>query len=376
MEIHCKYDALVPLEELIPNPHNANDHTDSQIKDLAEMFEYYGIRHPIICNAETRVMAVGHGRLLAAKRLKMPSYPVVYQPFVDEDQFNQFAIADNGIALQAELNLSKINKMIPSWGPEFKLNLLGIKDFVLEPADKYGDKDADETPDTRTTDIALGDMFSLGNHRLLCGDSTDKAQVERLMSGEKADMVFTDPPYGIGYEYNEHNDSSPEENFILVANAFKHYDCGKVWTPGKMNLERDLSRFGAAKIAIWYKKFAGAGSGLGGASTFEPILIVEPKERKLPNDVIVLGTDRETLNGVSLRELHSCPKPVDLYAQLILAFSASGDKIAEPFCGSGSTLIACEKTNRKCYGMEIDPIYIDVIIRRWEKFTGQKAVKL
>lgn len=233
----------------------------------------------------------------------------------------------------------------------------------------------DEVPEVKEPFVKPGELWILGNHRLLCGDATSKEDVERLMNGEKADMVYTDPPYGIGYEYNQHDDTNADDNSKLVATALLAHECGKVWTPGKMNLERDLSRFGKAKIAIWYKKFAAAGSGLGGASTFEPILILDPKEKHLPNDVLVVPTERETLNGQSLRELHSCPKPVDLYVQLIQAFTTSGDRIAEPFCGSGTTLIACEKTNRKCFGMEIDPHYCSVIIERWQKFTGKTAVK-
>ena len=139
MEIHCKYDALVPLEELIPNPLNANDHSDEQIERLCLLFDTYGIRHPIICDLETRVMAVGHGRLLAAKKKKMDAYPVVYQKFKSKDEFDQFAIADNAIALWAELNLKLINERLPAWGPELNIKALAIKDFVLEPADKYTD---------------------------------------------------------------------------------------------------------------------------------------------------------------------------------------------------------------------------------------------
>ncbi len=221
----------------------------------------------------------------------------------------------------------------------------------------------------------MGDIWTLGNHRLACGDSTDPGSVAKLMNGEKADMVFTDPPYGIGYEYASHDDSNPEANEQLVKDAFSKHDCGKVWTPGLCNLARDISRFGKTKVAVWYKKFAMAGSGLGGASTWEPILILKPQEKGLNNDVFEIPTDREEVGGVSLRELHSCPKPVALYAKLIESFASKEAKIAEPFCGSGTTLIACEKTNRKCYGMEIDPHYCSVIIKRWQEFTGKVAVK-
>jgi len=357
------------------SPYQRNKHPEDQIKRLAKIMKKEGVTHPISITKGTNQICFGEGRKEAAILNKWTEFPIKYVEFDNEDQHFRMVQSDNAVAMWAELDFKSINLDLQNFGP-FDIDLLGIKDFVVEPADKYGDQDADNVPEVRTTSIKLGDLFQLGNHRLLCGDSTDRAQVERLLNGEKADMVFTDPPYGIGYEYNSHDDSSAEENSQMVAAALLAYECGKVWTPGKMNLERDMNRFGKAKIAIWYKKFAMAGSGLGGASTFEPILIVEPKEKHLPNDVLVVPTEREELNGQSLRELHSCPKPVDLYVQLIQAFTLVGDKIAEPFCGSGTTLIACEKTNRKCFGMEIDPQYCQVIIDRFEKFSNTKAVKI
>ena len=141
-----------------------------------------------------------------------------------------------------------------------------------------------------------------------------------------------------------------------------------------MYLDRDIVRFGKDNFAVWHKKFAIAGNGIGGASTWEPILILNPQKKGLNNDVLVIKTDKEFVNGKNLRELHSCPKPVGLYQELIDSLSENKSNIFEPFCGSGTTLIACEKTNRKCFGMEISPRYCDVIINRWEEFTGKKAV--
>ena len=141
-----------------------------------------------------------------------------------------------------------------------------------------------------------------------------------------------------------------------------------------MNLARDIERFGKTKIAVWHKKFAMAGNGIGGASTWEPVLIINPQKRGLNNDVLVIKTDKEFVDGVNLRELHSCPKPVGLYEELINSLSEPKSYVFEPFCGSGTTLIAAEKTGRKCFGMEMSPRYCDVIVARWEQFTGKKAV--
>jgi DNA modification methylase len=381
MKIHCKYDELVPIKALKPYSKNRNDHPQDQIERLAKLLEYQGQRAPIIVGTipgmtsdkqtDPRIVK-GHGTAEAIDLLGEESAAVVYQAFENEEQRYAFVQSDNAIASWAELDLAGINQDIGELGPDFDIDLLGIKDFVIEPADKYGDGEGeDEVPETpKTARSQRGDLFTLGSHRLLCGDSTDSADVARLMNGEKADMVFTDPPYGIGYEYASHDDSSADENEQLVAAALLAHDCGKVWTPGLMNLARDIRRFGEAKVAVWYKKFAQAGSGLGGASTWEPILILNPSRKELPNDVLVVMTEREELNGQSLRELHSCPKPVNLYEQLLNALSNSKERIFEPFCGSGTTLIACEKTGRACRGMEITPAYCDVILDRFAKFSG------
>lgn len=373
MKIRCTYDKLVPISELKPYPKNPNEHSEEQINRLAQILDYQGWRYPVKVSNLSGYITSGHGRIDAAQKNGWTEVPVNFQDYESEEQEYADVVSDNSIAEWANLNLSQINADVVELGPDFDIDLLGIKDFVLEPSEKYDDEKEDAVPEDVPAIIKPGDLWILGNHRLLCGDCTVQENVDRLMDGERADMVFTDPPYGIGYRYNQHDDSSSEENSKLVSEAFSHHSCGKVWTPGKMNLERDFSRFGKAKIAIWYKKFAQAGSGLGGASTFEPILVVNPKEKKLNNDVLVVPTERETIDGQSLRELHSCPKPVGLYSILLESFSLAGDKIVEPFCGSGSTLIACEKTNRKCYGMEIDPHYCDVIVKRWEEYTGKVA---
>ena len=194
------------------------------------------------------------------------------------------------------------------------------------------------------------------------------------MDGQVADAVISDPPYGIGYEYADHDDKDNDKNAELVKVAFMHGPQFKIWTPGLPNLARDIERFGRAKIAVWFKKFAVAGNGVGGASVWEPILIVgKPPAARLSTDVIECMTDRVEIEGKSLREMHSCPKPVKLYATLIEAFTNAGHAIYEPFCGSGTTLIAAEQLGRKCYGMEISPAYCDVVVKRWENLTSRKA---
>ena len=381
--VHCKYDALLPLSEFVPNPLNANDHPADQIDALILDFETFGIRHPIISCADSHIMAVGHGRLLAAKKKGLTTFPVVYQKFRDADELNQFAIADNAVATWATLNLKKINEMLPAWGPDFNIDALCIKDFELEPADKHGDKDADYVPEITPTTIQLGDLFALGQHRLLCGDSTDKESVQKLMNGEKADMVFTDPPYGINVRgqdgrigggtqgsakrqeiYGDEKQFNIKPIMKLPANQFFLF--------GGNFFAHELPR--STHWIIWNKH-----------QKDEPV-----KSDFSDAELIWTNLDRKSVRPYKWgwtgrfragnqkdelkRKEHPCQKPVGLIENIFKDYEAK--LIIDPFLGSGSTLIACEKTNRKCYGMEIDPQYCQVIIDRWEKFTGQKAIKL
>jgi hypothetical protein len=248
-------------------------------------------------------------------------------------------------------------------------------DEIAEMMESVHPIEEDEVPEVPVDAITKpGDLWILGEHRVLCGYSTDSKDVKMLMDGSKADCLISDPPYGIGYEYKNHDDSDNKTNSVLVEKVFSFAPEFKVWTPGLPNLARDIARFGKTKVLVWFKKFAAAGNGLGGASVWEPILVTgKPLVSLLKTDVIECMTDRIEVDGKSLRELHSCPKPVALYAKLIESFTERNQIIYEPFCGSGTTIIAAEQLGRKCYGMEISPNYCDVIVKRWENLTNKKA---
>jgi hypothetical protein len=247
---------------------------------------------------------------------------------------------------------------------------------ALEAKKNPGLTDPDAVPDEPEDAITqAGDIWTLGAHRLICGDATAPDDVERLLAGVTPLLMVTDPPYGIDFNYSSHDDSSRDGNASLVELAFNLAPDGKCWTPGLMNLARDITRFGDAKVLAWHKLFASAGSGLGGASTWEPVLVVDPPRTNLKNNYLRFGTDRENVDGVSLLELHPCPKPVALYALLVASFTEVGTRIYDPFLGSGTTLIAAEMEGRVCYGLEIDPIYCDVIVQRWQEFTGNEATR-
>ena len=368
----------VAVDKLIPYAKNSRTHSPEQVAQIAASIKEFGFRNPILVDGVGII--AGHGRLMAAQKLNLDKVPTIDCSDMTESQKKAYIIADNKLAMNAGWDMDFLKLELQDLeDADFDLTLTGFDDKELDqllaPEIEEGLTDEDAVPEApEEPKTKLGDIYILGNHRLMCGDSTSIDAIDKLMDGNKANMVFTDPPYGIGYEYDEHQDNDNEANAQLVWDVFALHDCGKVWTPGLMNLARDIDRFGKTKVAVWHKKFAMAGNGIGGASTWEPILILNPSEKSLNNDVIVLKTDKEFVGGQNLRELHSCPKPVGLYEELISSLSKPKDIIFEPFCGSGTTLIASEKTGRKCYGMEMSPKYCDVIVKRWEEFTGKKAV--
>lgn len=369
----------VSIAKLIPYAANSRTHSDAQVAQIAASIREFGWTNPILVSDKNDIIA-GHGRLLAARKLGMEEVPVIVLDHLSKSQQRALVIADNQLALNAGWDMDMLKAEIEDLQlDDFDLNILGFDDKfldgLLEPEPTAGLTDEDAVPEVpETPKTVLGDVWVLGNHRLMCGDSTSIDAFDKLTNKSKPVLTLTDPPYGIGYEYVGHDDSSSEGNDQLCTDVFALGPDAKVYTPGLMNLRRELNRFPKAKVAVWHKKFAAAGNGLGGASTWEPVIIESPMAASLKNDVLQIMTERHFVEGKSLRELHSCPKPVALYRELLQSFSRSGDGVYEPFCGSGTTLIACEAENRICFGMEITPAYCDVIIKRWQEFTGKQAV--
>lgn len=384
MKIHCKYDELVDPKSLKPYPKNRNKHPKDQIARLAKILEDQGWRYAIKVSKLSGCVTSGHGRIEAAKINKWKEVPIVYQDYIDSDQEYRDVQADNAIASWAELDLAAINLDIPTLGP-FDIDLLGIKDFQVDPVDKYADKDADAVPKARKTDIKLGDLFQLGKHRLLCGDATSTEDVARLMNGERAKLLFTDPPYGVDYEGIENDHLKAEElrRFIVQALNWpiEAGACYYIFHP-------DIHAY----------EFIGAVRDLGWKQARPPVLqwvkdslVMSQGDYHSRNEPCLYGwvpgaghkrVEDRTQDTIwefpkpKKAEGHPTMKPVELIERALRNSSENQWLIIDPFLGSGSTLIACEKTNRKCFGMEIDPQYCQVIIDRWEKFTGQKAQKL
>jgi len=353
------------------NPNNPRIIKDDKfaklVKSINEFPQMLNLR-PIVVNDDMVVLG-GNMRLKACKEAGLKEIPIIKASELTEQQQKEFIVKDNvgyGEWDWSDLANNWDADQLQDWG----LDIPGFDAEVLE-----AEEDEFKIPNEIQTEFVYGDIIEIGEHRLLCGDSTNPEHIDILMNGRKADLVLTDPPYGIGYEYDKHKDNDSDVNAKLVADVFALHQCGKVWTPGLMNLSRDISRFGNTKVAVWFKKFAQAGNGVGGASTWEPILILDPPRKKLDNDVIELMVEKEELHGKSLREFHSCPKPVKLYGQLVEAFAELDNLIFEPFCGSGTTMIASHQMKRVCYGMEMSEKYCQVIVDRMIKLDPTLEVK-
>ena len=381
IEIHCKYDKLLSIKEIKPDPENRNKHDKEQIENLAEIIEYQGWRHPLIINQETGLLRAGHGRLLAAKKLKLKEVPVVYQNFKDSDQDYAFMVSDNAIARQAELDLSGINADIGKLGPDFEIKPLGIKDFKIDIFDEP-EGDPDEVPEVKEeSKVVQGEVYILGNHRLMCGDSTNIQNVEYLISKNKIDLVYTDPPYGI----NEKGDRSSRGG-ITTGNILQDFKDDTIqYAIDAFNHCQALE----IPLQIWW----GANYYCHSLPQSNSWIVwdkrIEEKQTDMNSDC-ELAWYQESKKSVRIfrhfwkglikgsehnqKRVHPTQKPTAL-AEWCFDFIGENKSVLDLFGGSGSTLIACEKTDRKCFMMEFEPHYVQVILDRWQKYTGKKAIR-
>ena len=394
MQVHCLHDKLAKIDSLKPHPKNNNKHPEDQIKRLAKILDYQGWRYPIKVSKQSGFITSGHARLEAARLNGWKKVPINIQDYESEEQEYADITADNAIASWSELDLSSINAEIGELGPDFDIELLGIKNFEIDVADKEGECDEDEVPEPKESITKLGDLWILGNHRLLCGDSTDILQVEKLMNGEKADLWLTDPPYGVSYKSNGAEDKHREiKNDSKPMSEMKEFwtsvaSCAYMATTDKspyywfacqggdqmmMMMALGDSAWKVRHELIWAKDRLVLGR-CDYHYKHEPILY----GWKSDGTHIWYGDRSQTslleFKKPNSSDLHPTMKPVELVEYLIKNSSKNGDKVLDTFSGSGTTLIACEKSNRICFGMELDEYYCDVIVARWEKFTGQKAV--
>jgi len=384
MEIEVKYRKV---EDLIPYVNNSRKHSDEQVAQIASSIKEFGWTNPILIDGTNSIIA-GHGRLMAARKLKMEEVPTIELSHLTDTQRKALVIADNKLALNADWDNNLLTIELDELLKDgFALDILGFNadelSALLEPEQVEGLTDEDSVPEVpEEPKTKLGDIYQLGNHRLMCGDSTSIDAVEKLMDGQKADMVFTDPPYGVDYK-GIHNDSRGGledllrgvfANYIASSKSgasiycFHSDRCADVFH----KVFREFFHF--SSMIIWAKNSLTL-SQTDYQSQHEPCLYgwMDNGSHSWYSDrkqTSVWKFDKERVVG------HTTPKPVGLVEKAITNSSKGGDLIIDLFGGSGSTLIASEKIGRNARIMELDPKYCDVIVKRWEEFTGKQAVLL
>lgn len=378
MQLNVKYRKV---EDLIPYVNNSRKHSDEQVAQISASIKEFGWTNPILIDGTNSIIA-GHGRLMAARKLKIDEVPTIELDHLTDTQRKALVIADNKLALNADWDNTLLTIELDELLKDgFALDILGFNQdelaALLEPEQVEGLTDEDAVPDVpEEPKTKLGDIYQLGNHRLMCGDSTSIDAVEKLMDGQKADMVFTDPPYNIDYQGVKDkrekikNDKMPDNEFVdfltesLMGCETMYVCCSWhyahlfreamiklarqpkamiVWD--KVNPAQHLDKyFKQHEIIYYYGDYGG--------------------HKTLRGDVWTLKRQRNTV--------HPTMKPVELI-EIALNDNVGKKIVYDGFGGSGSTMIACEKLGRHSRIMELDPKYCDVIVKRWEDFTGKKA---
>lgn len=415
----------VKVSSLKPYEKNAKKHPKEQIEFIANSIRDFGFRQPLVIDKDN-VLVIGHGRLAAAKKLGIKEIPCVRADDLTDEQIKALRLADNKTN-ESEWDLELLNVEIDD------IIDIDMSQFGFDVSADFEDEEPittmeDELPedDEVETRCKLGDIWQLGEHRLICGDSTSAENVALLMDGAKAKMLFTSPPYSDIREYNGDKDLSVSNivNFISAFRPYTDYQCVNL---GIQRKNHEIVQYWDEYIEkarecgyklmawnVWDKTMAGS---IGQQSAFFPIrhewIFVfgteffeinetwEKKEASITDNggqrkvrqkdgTTTYSTKGDTSHKYkqmesvvsicsecgAIRALHPATFPVGLPAEYVKAMTDEGDIVIEPFGGSGTTMIACEQLNRKCYMSELDERYCDVIIQRWENFTGKKAVKI
>ena len=376
---------MVKTVDLIPYVNNSRTHSDEQVTQIASSIKEFGFTNPILTDGEGGIIA-GHGRLMAAKKLGLDEVPTIVLDGLTEAQKKAYVIADNQLATNAGWDLGALKIEVERLTElDFDLDLLGFDDDflagLLEEEPEEGLTDEDDVPEVPETPVTVGgDVWILGNHRLMCGDSTSIDAVEKLMDGNKADMVFTDPPYGVEYQGIKNDDEAGLPDLLdqAFANYFSVSKSGaSIYVfhadrTGHIFREAFNKYFHFSSMIIWTKNSLTL-SQTDYQSQHEPCLYgwMNNGSHSWYSDrkqTSIWRFDKERFEG------HTTPKPVELVCYAINNSSKGGDTILDLFGGSGSTMIASEKIGRSSRLMELDPKYCDVIIKRWQDFTGKEAV--
>ena len=388
-----------PVELLVPFVNNARTHSDEQVAQIAASIREFGFNNPILVDGERGLIA-GHGRLLAARKLGLATVPVIELAHLSPTQKRAYILADNRLAENAgwdkELLALELADLKLS---EFDLDLLGFSDDeldeLLNAANKEGLTDDDAVPEVTENPVSrTGDIWLLGNHRLLCGDATKPEDYQRLLGAELVDMAFTDPPYNVNYANTAKDKLRGKNRPILNDNLgddfgeFLAAACTNILSVTKgavyvamssSELDTLQSAFRAAggkwsTFIIWAKNTFTLGRA-DYQRQYEPILY----GWRDGADHFWCGArdqgDVWQIKKPAKNDLHPTMKPVELVERAILNSSKSRDIVLDPFGGSGTTLIAAEKSGRQARLIELDPKYVDVIVKRWQDYSGGRATR-
>lgn len=426
------------IKKIKPYEKNAKKHDETQIRNVMESIQQFGFAQPLVVD-KNNILIIGHCRLIAAKRLKRTTVPVLRMEDLTEEQAAKLRLLDNKLN-ESEWDLDLLAEEIEG------LDFDGFSiDWEIPDVEETLEVIEDEPPEPQTekeAETKLGDIYKLGNHRLICGDSTDPETIKKLLDGEKTDLLITDPPYNVALGQNgghalrpseakqlhrrtdgltiENDSWESEEAFIqFLIKAFNAALSGLkaggafyIWYADTQALNfrtaAKQSNMTVRQNLIWVKNTFALGrqdyqwqhepclyGWKDGAAhyfiddrklttVFEDETEINPEKMKKEELVRIL---KEMLSGkistTVIREdkpsrsvEHPTMKPVKLIARLVRNSSRTGERVLDIFGGSGSTLMACEQLNRECYICELDPHYCDVIIKRWENFTGRKAEKI
>ena len=388
---------------LIPYAKNSRTHSEAQVAQIAGSIKEFGFNNPVLIDEDNGIIA-GHGRVMAAQKLGLQAVPCIRLAHLSETQRKAYVIADNRLALNAGWDDQMLTVELQELNAEsFDLSLLGFEadelNALLNPINETeGLTDEDAVPEVpEEPKTKPGDIYKLGRHRLMCGDSTSIDAVEKLMDGQRADMIFTDPPWNVNYGavdkgnaqgykprtiLNDHMSEEKWDDFITSV-------CGSLFAASKAGcpiyvvmsaqewpvVDKCLRQAGFhwSSTIIWAKDRLVL-SRKDYHTQYEPIWygwnesaarLVEVADRK--------QSDLWQVDRPSKSDLHPTTKPVELVERALQNSSEARANVLDLFGGSGSTLIACEKSGRINFSMELDPKYCDVIVKRWEDFTGQKA---
>lgn len=402
---------LWPIDRLKPYERNARTHDAAQVAKIAASITEFGFTNPILVDSADGIIA-GHGRLMAAKELGLTEVPVIVLDHLTDAQRRAYILADNRLALDAGWDNDMLAaELADLQGEGFDLELTGFNDEELdallsddeEAAEGQTDEDAAPEPPAQPVTV-LGDVWLLGKHRLMCGDSTSIDAVERLMDGGKADFCFTSPPYNsamkgggrlgsnegkgfYGDGYTDDRDSAEYVDFnrqifgVMSVIAAERFTCCYNINYNKNSPSEYLDvaiagreYFPLVETVGWEKTMAISLQGNNLTRIFEFIFVYAKGEILMNKGRTECERNLWRISNIGANhDIHKAAFPIELVQRGVELFAPQRGVVFEPFGGSGSTLIACEKTGRINRSMELDPKYCDVIVRRWQDFTGKKA---